>query len=53
MYKFIYQFLSFQFNSDLILQWEATAGAVKPQESAIASDLVGPLIPHVCGFPVA
>ena len=53
MYKFIYQFFYFLFNSTLMLRWEETCGAIKQRAIAIILSLVSPFIPHRSGIPVA
>ena len=52
MYKFIDQFWPFKFNSNLILWWEETDGAVKHWVIAIVAYLVRLLITHGGGLPV-
>ena len=53
MYKFIYQFSSFQFNSNLMLWWKETDANIKPWSIMVISALVCTLIPHDSGLPVA
>ena len=51
-YNFIYLFLSFKLDINLILWWQETYGAVKPRVIKIIPALVVPLIPCYGGLTV-
>ena len=53
MYKLIYQFSSFKFSCNLMQWWDKIFLSVNPRSIEILSALVGLLIPHTGGLPVA